>query len=115
MRSASPSLALLLLASCAEPPIDASAWRCVSDAQCGSDMTCRAGVCIESEGPLAAGKVCVTGLDVARRDLRAELRNDGQTLEVIVDGHRASFTLPSNVIDVKTGLTNCCESPCCKP
>jgi hypothetical protein len=106
---------LLALPACTEPLIDSAAWRCVADEQCGTDMACRAGVCIRSEGPLAGGKVCVTGLDVAQRDIRAELSPDKRSLEVFVDGMSAAFALPEEVVDVGAGLANCCESPCCKP
>lgn len=108
--------AAIALAACGERAIDHVAWACVSDAQCGAGLTCRAGVCVAAEGPLADGRVCVTRTGKARKDVRFALI-EANRLEVIVDGRSIMVTLPDGVVglaDSPSGtIDTCCESPCC--
>ena len=112
-------IAVSALPACGEESLGGVRWACESDDDCGSDATCRLGLCVDEDSPApTGGRVCdvaaAAGGDGTVR-FAVSVRDDGtRALTFAANGHIARFSLPAEVVSLDAGpLEGCCENPCC--
>lgn len=109
------SLLSAALPACSDDALDGLRWACETDHDCGSDATCRLGVCVARGVPTpVGGLVCDVQADEPVRFAVSGAGGEGRVLTFSAQGRTVEYALPAEVESLDAGpLEGCCVNACC--